>query len=61
MDSSSIIMIIVILVALAAGLVAFGVLRERGRGSLVSGCVAVVAGLAIIACFVLFETVRILT
>jgi hypothetical protein len=61
MDSSSIIMIIVILVALAAGLVAFGVLRERGRGSLVAGCAAIVAGLAIVSCFVLFETVRILT
>ena len=53
-------MIILVLVALAAGLVAFGVLRERGRGSLVAGCAAVMAGLAVISCFVLFQIVRIL-
>ena len=60
MDSASIIMIILVLVALAAGLVAFGVLRERGRGALAAGCAAIAAGLAVIACFVLFQIVSIL-
>ncbi len=60
MDSASIVMIILVLVALAAGLVTFGVLRERGRASLTAGCAATVVGLAIVACFVLFSIVRIL-
>lgn len=53
-------MIVLVLVALAAGLVTFGVLRERGRGSLTAGCAALTAGLTIISCFVLFSIVRIL-
>lgn len=54
-------MIILVLVSLAAGLVTFGVLRERGRSSLVAGCGAIVIGLIIVSCFVLFQIVRILT
>ncbi|HEX5165087.1 MAG TPA: hypothetical protein VFV93_06805 [Thermomicrobiales bacterium] len=61
MDSATIIMIILVLVSLAAGLVTFGVLRERGRSSLVAGCGAIVIGLIIVSCFVLFQIVRILT
>jgi hypothetical protein len=60
MDSSSIITIILILVALAASLVVFGVLRERGRGALTSGCAAIVAGLTVVSCFVLVQIIQIL-
>ncbi|HYI15765.1 MAG TPA: hypothetical protein VEX37_10275 [Thermomicrobiales bacterium] len=61
MDSASIVMIILVLVALAAGLVAFGVLRERGRSALTAGCAAIAAGLTIISGFVLFQIISILT
>ena len=61
MDSASIIMIILILVALAAGLVTFGILRERGRGALTAGCAAVIAGLTVITGYVLYQILRILT
>jgi len=54
-------MIILVLVALAAGLVAFGVLRERGRSALTAGCAAIAAGLTIISGFVLFQIISILT
>ena len=54
-------MIILALVALAAGLVAFGVLRERGRSALTSGCAAIAAGLTVISGFVLFQIISILT
>jgi len=60
MDNATIVMIILVLVALAASLVTFGVLRERGRTSLTAGCAATVAGLTVISCFVLFSIVRIL-
>lgn len=60
MDSATIIMIILVLVALAAGLVTFGLLRERGRSSLTAGCAAITVGLAIVVCFVLFSIARIL-
>ena len=53
-------MIILVLVALATGLVAFGILRERGRGALAAGCAAIAAGLAVVSCFVLFQVVSIL-
>ena len=60
MDNDTIIMIILVLVAMAAGMVAFGLLRERGRSSVASGCAAITAGMAIISCFVLFSIIRIL-
>lgn len=60
MDSATIIMIVLVLVALAAGLVTFGVLRDRGRASLTAGCAAAAVGLAVVTCFVLFSIVRIL-
>ena len=60
MDSATLIMIVLVLVALAAGLVTFGVLRERGRASLTAGCAAIAAGLIVISCFVVFQAVRIL-
>ena len=53
-------MIILVLVALAAGLIAFGVLRDRGRGSFFAGCAAMAAGLTVISCFVVFQIVQIL-
>lgn len=59
-DSATIVMIILILAALAAGMVTFGILRERDRSSLTAGCASIVVGLAIIGCFVLFSIVRIL-
>jgi hypothetical protein len=61
MDSASIVMIILVLVALAAGLVVFGVLRDRGRSTVTAGCASMGAGLSVIGCWVLFEVVSILT
>ena len=61
MDSASIAMIILVLVALAAGLVIFGILRERGRSALTAGCASMFAGLIVIGCYVLFQVVSILT
>jgi hypothetical protein len=61
MDSATIIMVILVLVALAAGLVTFGLLRERDRSSLTAGCAAIAVGLGIVSCYVLFSIVRILT
>jgi hypothetical protein len=61
MDSASIAMIILVLVALAAGLVVFGLLRERGRSGLTAGCASIAAGLLVVGCYVTFQTVRILT
>ena len=60
MDSASIVMIILVLVSLAAGLVAFGVLRKRGRSSVAAGCAAIAVGLTVISCFVLFQIISIL-
>lgn len=54
-------MLILVFVALAAGLVSFGLLRERGRGALTAGCAAIGAGLAVISCFVVFQIVRLLS
>ena len=53
-------MIVLVMVALAAGLVTFGVLRERGRRSVTAGCASVAAGLAVIGMFVIVSIVRIL-
>ena len=61
MDSASIAMIILVLVALAAGLVVFGLLRERGRSGLTAGCASIGTGLLVVVCYVIFETLRILT
>lgn len=61
MSNASIVMIILVLVALAAGLVAFGVLRERGRSTVTAGCASIAAGLFVIGCFVAYQTISILT
>ena len=61
MDSASIVMIILVLVALAAGLVVFGLLRERGRSTFTAGCASILAGLIVISCFVAYQTISILT
>jgi len=60
MDRSTIVMLILVLVSLAAGLVTFGLLRERGSRSITAGCAAIVVGLAIVGAFVIFSIVRIL-
>lgn len=52
-------MIILVLVSLAAGLVTYGVLRERGSRSITAGCAAMVVGLAVVGAFVIFSIVRI--
>jgi|GEM_PF-6405108 len=61
MDNATIIMIILVLVALAAGLIIFGVLRERDKSALTAGCAAITVGLFVIVCFVAFQTISILT
>lgn len=53
-------MIILVLVSLAAGLVTFGVFRERGRGTIAAGCAAVVVGLAVVGAFVVYSIVRVI-
>jgi hypothetical protein len=61
MDSATIAMVILVLVALAAGLVVFGLLRERGRSAVTAGCASIAVGLVVIACYVIFQVVTILT
>ncbi|MEX2315208.1 MAG: hypothetical protein WD628_05770 [Thermomicrobiales bacterium] len=59
MDRSTLVMIILVLDSLAAGLVTYGVLRERGSRSITAGCAAMVVGLAVVGAFVIFSIVRI--
>jgi hypothetical protein len=60
MDRSSVISLILVLVSLAASLVVFGALRERGSRALPAGCAAILAGLAVIFLFVTFQILQVL-